>query len=213
MRLLAAEETVDSAAEFDDLLLDLLHLVSQFFVRLLEILGVEIKAELADAGPSLEESVVCGSKILGIRARIANVPSKELLIDDLIGFSFSDKGIDITLVGAFGNVVIDVLHWEFFQGLVELLDVLCRCDASCFCVEISKSGGELGIVKKTDVSAGKTVSLKVGVADAGLRSVDIIAARSVGIARIGLVTYICVAGLFALDISAEVKAGVTGTRE
>jgi hypothetical protein len=153
------------------------------------------------------------SKILGIRARIANVPSKELLIDDLIGFSFSDKGIDITLVGAFGNVVIDVLHWEFFQGLVELLDVLCRCDTSCVCVEISKSIGELGIVKKTDVSAGKTVSLKVGVADAGLGSVDIIAARSVGIARIGLVTDICVAGLFALDISAEVKAGVTGTRE
>jgi hypothetical protein len=49
MRFLAAEETVDSAAEFDDLLLDLLHLVSQFLVRLLEILGVEIKAELANA--------------------------------------------------------------------------------------------------------------------------------------------------------------------
>jgi len=41
---------------------DLLHLVSQFFVGLLEIFCIKIKAKLADTRPSLEESVVCGLK-------------------------------------------------------------------------------------------------------------------------------------------------------
>ena len=74
-----------------DFLFNLLHLLSEVLVFFLEVLGVGVEAQLFDAGPSLEESVVCGlkieservniwftySKILGVRAGVAKIPSEE----------------------------------------------------------------------------------------------------------------------------------------
>jgi hypothetical protein len=165
------------------------------------------------------------SKVLGVRAGIAKVPSEKFIFStsEIVSFELFDKGSDFPFVHALGLVVVDVAHWVFVHGLVELLDDLGVGETGGFSGESSELSIKLGLVEGTNISAGVAVALEVEVAFARLRSIGVVGAGSVGVARIGFgVADISVAANFVAEDTGgqrhdcnvtEVESSVASARE